>query len=79
MSMTRNAVARLIKAAGQDIGPEPFTYHDYLYELLADGSSEKPVTEQQWEMIADMQGSRRVCYASNVHAALTNIERRAGE
>ena len=74
MSFTHNPLRRALIAAGATGIDDVFTYQDYLYELLGDGSSEKPVTEQQWEMICDLQGSRRLYYASNSKMALENIE-----
>lgn len=62
-------------AKALDLG-NVFTYQDYLYELCADFQSEKPVTEQQWEMICDLIGSRSMCYASTVSATIKNMERK---
>lgn len=68
--------APFAKAIGQ---PDKFTYQDYLYELCAGGTSEKPVSEQQWEMICDIIGNRTMMYASNSKIIVQNMERKAGE
>lgn len=74
MAMLHRPFAR---ALGLDA--ETFTYQDYLYELCADGFEQKPISEQQWEMICDMQGKRRLYYASNSKMALENLERKREE
>jgi predicted translin family RNA/ssDNA-binding protein len=75
VAFTHAPFAKALSAAtGGDEFADAFTYQDYLYEMLADGSSEKPVTERQWEMICDIIGaSRRMVYASTVKHALANI------
>jgi hypothetical protein len=77
MRMTHRPFARAMTAAGQSGFEEAFTYQDYLYELCADGFDAKPVSERQWEAICDMQGSRRLMYASNSKMAVESAERRA--
>jgi hypothetical protein len=70
MAMTHNLVARAL-----ELGDEVYTYHDYLYELCADGYGKNPVSEQQWKIICDMQGKRRLMYASNTKHVLAGKER----
>jgi hypothetical protein len=68
--------APFAKAVGE---PDRFTYQDYLYELCANGYGEKPVSEQQWEMICDIIGKRTMMYASNSKAIVENIVRKREE
>lgn len=75
--MIHQPFARALKAAGVVTNPnEILTYQDYLYELMADGFGKNPVTEQQWETLCDMQGKRRLYFASNSKSALERAERK---
>lgn len=73
--MTHAPLARAMVAAGRSEFADAFTYQDYLYELCAHGTDEKPVSEQQWEMICDIIGpKRRMLYASNIKTTLGLLE-----
>lgn len=50
-------------------------YQDYLYHLKGNGVGGEPITEKQWEALADM-GAFRPMYASNVKHAFENLEQK---
>jgi crotonobetainyl-CoA:carnitine CoA-transferase CaiB-like acyl-CoA transferase len=68
--------APFAKTIGQ---PDMFTYQDYLYELCADGYNVTPVSEQQWEMVCDMIGRRKMMHSSTSKAIMERIVRKRTE
>ena len=77
--MSYRTVSRLLVASGREEFKDAFTYQDYLYELYADGYNRDhpPISEKQWEYLCDMQGNRKLIYASTVKHALENVEKKA--